>query len=235
MVVTGANGHVGRYVQARVAGCPNEVRPLDRHGDLVPALADAEAVIHLAGTLQPRGGNTYREANVETVRRTVTALEGSSVRRVVLLSYVGANPGSANEYLRTKGEAERLVEACGREAVVLRSTFVVGPPHDPGPSAVPFVSDGGKPVSVIGTGRQLYAPVHVEDVAEALVRFAVDPETPTGTFALAGPETLRVDDFAGVLSRADVLAANSLPDVELAAPVLGLEPRSVSDAYGAAG
>jgi uncharacterized protein YbjT (DUF2867 family) len=161
-------------------------------------------VIHLAGTLQALGENTYEVANVETVRRTLAALADSTVRRVVLLSYVGADAASGNDYLRAKGEAERLVRACGRDAVAVRATFVFGPPDNPGPSARPFVSKAGKPVSVIGTGRQRYAPVYVGDVAEALVRFALDPAAPTGTFAIAGPDAMTVDEFADTLSGADV-------------------------------
>jgi uncharacterized protein YbjT (DUF2867 family) len=259
VAITGADGHVGRYLQARLAGLPNLVRPLGRDDDLAGAFRDSDAVVHLAGTLAPHGGNTYRAANLDTVRRSLAALDGSAARRVVFLSYPGADPASSNEYLRTKGEAEQLVLACGREPVVVRSTFIYGPPDDPGPSATPFISHDGKPVSVIGSGRQRYAPVHVDDVAETLARFALDPSAPTGTFALAGPDTLAVDEFADTLSGADVkerhltrsvakvlarvvpaltpttvdvLAADSLPDDSpLAAEVLGLELRRLSDDY----
>jgi uncharacterized protein YbjT (DUF2867 family) len=258
VAITGAGGHVGTHVGARLAALPNEVRALGRGADLAAAFRDSAAVIHLAGTLRPAGGESYEAANVETVRRTLAALDGSAVRRVVLLSYVGADPGSRNEYLRTKGEAERLLERCGREAAILRSTFVFGPPGDAGPSAAPFISRGGRPVPVIGSGRQRYAPVYVEDVAEALVRFALDPRARAGTYAIAGPETMTIDAFVNALSGADVrkrhlgrrvarslahvvpgltpamvdvLAADSLPDGPLAADALGLELHALTDVY----
>lgn len=262
VAITGASGHVARFVRARLASLPNEVRPLGRGDDLAAALADADAVIHLAGTLQPMGDNSYEEANVGTVRRTVEALAGSTVRRVLLLSYVGADAASDNAYLRSKGEAERLVLGCGREGVVLRSTFIFGPSDDPGPSAAPFIADHGHPVALVGSGRQRYAPVYVADVAEALVRFALDRATPTGTFAIAGPRALTVDDFAAALSggharerhlrrpvaralahltprltpaMVDVLAADSVSDGAASADrVLGMRLHSVADAYASA-
>lgn len=261
VVITGASGHVGTFLQARLRETPNEVRPVGRGDDLAAAVRDADVVIHLAGTLAPKFGSSYEDANTGTVRRTVAALAGSTVRRVVFISYPGADPGSANAYLRAKGEAERLVHGCGRDAVVVRSTFVYGPPEHPGPSAAPFVSKGGKPVSVIGNGRQRYAPVYVEDVVETLVRFALDPAAPTGTFALAGPDVVTVDEFADALSghdvrerhlgprlaralshvlpsltpaMVDVLAADSLPDQSPhAADVLALDLRRISDVYPA--
>src|SRR5262245_62907178 len=90
VVVTGASGHVGGVFSRRLGECPNEVRAAGRRDNLVEAVRDADAVVHLAGTLQPLRGNTYEQANVETARKTVEALAGSSVKRLVFLSYVGA-------------------------------------------------------------------------------------------------------------------------------------------------
>lgn len=260
VAITGANGHVGTFVQARLTSLSNDVRPLARDEELAVALEGADAVVHLAGTLQAIHGNTYEDANVGTVRRTVAALTGSSVKRVVFLSYVGADPGSLNDYLRTKGEAERLLAQCGLEVVVLRSTFIVGPPDNPGPSATPFISKNSKPVSVIGTGRQRSAPVYVEDVADAVVRCALDPTVKPGTYSLAGPDTFTVDELADTLSgenvkerhlgprlaralahvvpsltptMVDVLATDSLPEagLPLAADALGLDFRHLATVY----
>jgi len=258
VAITGASGHVGSCLSRRLAELPNEVRALGRRDNVLDAVHDADAVVHLAGTLQPLRGNTYEQANVETVRRTVEALAGSSVKRVAFLSYVGADPASPNDYLRTKGEAESLIAASGREAVVIRSTFIYGPPDDPGPSTAPFIAHGKKGVSVLGSGIQRYAPVFVDDVATALIQAALDPSAPTGTFALAGPDVLTVDEFVrlvnagavkerhlkGRLARVlghvlptltpalvDVLAADSLPDTTLAADAFSLDLRSIRDVY----
>jgi NADH dehydrogenase len=257
VVITGADGHVGRALRARLDDVPNVVRPLGRDDDPGSACADAEVVVHLAGTLQAVHGNSYQDANVGTVRRTVRALEGSLVRRLVFLSYVGADAASANQYLATKGHAEEIVRGGPVGSVIVRSTFIYGPPEDPGPSALPFLTSGGS-VSVIGTGNQRWAPVYVEDVVEALTRAALDPGVPTGTFALAGPEALTVDAFVEALNRrhvkerhlsgriaravahlvptltptmVEVLEADSLPDGPLISDVLDLELHKVSDVY----
>jgi len=258
VAITGASGHVGGFLCSRLAELPNEVRALGRRDNLVDAFREADAVVHLAGTLQPLKGNSYEQANVETVRKTIEAFTGSSVKRIAFLSYVGADPASANEYLRTKGEAESLVAGAGREAVVIRSTFIYGPPEDPGPSTAPFIARGGKAISVLGSGAQRYAPVFVGDVAEVLMCAALDPSAPTGTFALAGPDVLTVDEFVqvvnggpvnerhiqGRLARVlahllptltpalvEVMTADSLPDTALASEVFGLDLRPIRDIY----
>ena len=234
------------------------MRALGRRDDLVEAMRNADAVVHLAGTLQPLRGNTYRQANVETVRKTVEALAGSPVKRIVFLSYVGADPASPNDYLRTKGEAESLVAGAGPDAVVIRSTFIYGPPDDPGPSTAPFIAHGGRAISVLGSGAQRYAPVFVGDVAEVLMRAALDPTAPTGTFALGGPDVLTVDEFVEVLNGGvvkerhlprrlarvlahvlptltpalvEVMTADSLPDTTLADEVFGIDLHSIRTVY----
>ena len=62
VAVTGASGQVGTPLRRRLGQLPNEVRPLGRDDDLASAFGDADAVVHLAGTLQLCKPNTYRAA-----------------------------------------------------------------------------------------------------------------------------------------------------------------------------
>lgn len=194
IAITGASGQVGKALVSRLGRLPNELRLLERGDELAPALRDAGAVVHLAGTLQPRGSNGYVRANLETVRRTVVALEGSAVDRVVFLSYVGADSRSPNEYLRAKGRAEDLLYGCGRNIVILRCSHIFGPPEQPGPTIASWLAKPRASARVLGNGRQLLAPVYLGDVVEAIVR-ALDPSAPVGRFDLVGPETMTLDDL----------------------------------------
>lgn len=111
---------------------------------------------------------------------------------------------------------------------------------------------------MIGSGEQLWAAVFVGDVADALSRAALDPAAPTGTFALAGPESLTVDAFIDAInhhhvrkrhlrrlvarglacclptltqSMVDVLAVDSLADGPLITDAFGLERRRVGQVH----
>lgn len=257
IAIIGADGHVGRHLATCAEEAGLVVRKLGRYDDISAALGGVDAVIHLAGTLQATGGNTYEAANVETVKRTTAAAAEAGVQRVVFLSYVGADPRAKNAYLRTKGEAEELLRASRLDVIVLRSTFIFGPPTDPGPSIIPFVQTDGKPVSVVGSGTQRYQPVYVEDVARALLG-ALHRDIVAGTYALSGPDVMSVDDLValvngggvkerhlvGLAARAaaaiapsltqamvGVLSADSLPDVPLAWSALGLQPTPMQQVY----
>jgi uncharacterized protein YbjT (DUF2867 family) len=195
VAITGASGQVGTALQKRLADLPNEVRALGRDDQLEAAFRGVDVVVHLAGTLAPKRPNTYRAANLTTVEATVNVLRGSEAKRVVFLSYVDADPTSRNPYLRYKGQAEELLGDSETPAVILRSTHILGTPDEPGPTVAAMLSKDGKPVSVLGPGTQRYAWVARDDVAEGIVRAALDPDAPIGTFELAGPKAEGVDDF----------------------------------------
>jgi uncharacterized protein YbjT (DUF2867 family) len=195
VVIVGASGQVGGALQRRLDDLPIEVRPIGRGDDLTHAARDADSLVHLAGALSPRRPNTFEKANAATARGTARALQGSSVRRVVFLSFPGADPASPNAYLRAKGEAESMLAGTGVPTTVFRCDHIIGPPSEPGPTATSFLARGDHAVAVLGTGRQRWTPLLREDVVEAVVHAALDPAAPTGAFDLAGPDAVTVDDL----------------------------------------
>jgi uncharacterized protein YbjT (DUF2867 family) len=199
VAVTGASGQVGTQLLRRLGELPNLIRPVGRGDDLVEAFSDADAVVHLAGALQPRRPNTYRAANLDTATATSAALAHSLARRVVFLSFLTAWVGSSNTYLRYKAAAEEALRSSGVPEVIFRCDHIYGPPSEPGPTASAFLAKHGL-VMVLGSGRQRLAPLYRDDVVDAILRAALDPETPTGTFELAGPDTMTAEVFARLLN-----------------------------------
>ena len=213
VAMTGADGHVGRALRRRLTNLSNPVRPLGRSDDWSAAIRDADVVVYLVGTLQPRRPNTYQGANVATVQRCLDAVAGSSVRRLVLVSYVGADPAAANPYLQTKGRAEQLVGTAEVAAVVLRSTLVYGDADDIGPSFATYRTRPGGTVWVLGDGRQRVAPIHVDDLADLLIAAALDPDAPLGTFEVGGPTVYPLDAFVQLINPPGVRVRHLPPAV----------------------
>ena len=199
VVVTGASGQVGTAVRRRFDQLPNQVRSLGRDDDLAAAFGDTDAVVHLAGTLQPRRPNTYRSANLDTALAAAAVLTSSTAQRVVYLSFLTARLDSSNSYLRYKAEAEEALRSSGIPLVVFRCDHIYGPPDEPGPTASAFVAKSGR-VMLLGSGTQRLAPLYREDVVEAILHAALDPGTPTGTFQFAGRDTMSAEEFARLLN-----------------------------------
>jgi NADH dehydrogenase len=223
--VTGADGMVGRALLAalRAEGVPTLaiVRqacelPADRvvvgnadSDEAASAIRASTILFALAGTLRPKSGNSIHQANLRTAAAAAAAVRGSAVQRIIHLSYAGADERSTNDYLRAKGKAEQVLRSSGRETVVFRATHIIGPPDDPGPLARSLLARRGGKARVLGSGRNLVMPVYLDDVVAALV--AASKTGGPGTFELAGPDRMTLDDLARLLNHDPALRISHVP------------------------
>jgi NADH dehydrogenase len=200
IAVTGAGGQVGTLLCEQLADRKAKVLALDRNADWGEPIRSAGVVVHLAGTLQPKRGDSYESANVRTSEVVAEAARDAGLRRIVFLSYVGAAADSANAYLRAKARAEEVLVDSGVPTTVFRCLHIYGPPERPGPTAEAFLVKGRRPVTVPGNGRQRIAPLYVGDVVGAVLAAATDPDAPTGCFELGGPDEMTMNQFVAVLN-----------------------------------
>ncbi|UIE38342.1 SDR family oxidoreductase [Leptodesmis sichuanensis] len=224
VIVTGATGQVGRRLLSSLQGKCQAVIALVRQPTRLPvteviadwpnsarareAIAQADAVVHLAGNLKPDRGD-YISANIKTTEAVVSALSKTQTKRVIFLSYVGASINSPNAYRSTKAQAEAILQASGIPVTIFRCTHIIGSPSQPGPTAASLLSKNGKSVAVLGSGNQNVAPVYLDDVVSAIV--AALEQGQDSIFDLAGPECLSMDDLVKLLNRSQAIKLNHIP------------------------
>ena len=232
IVITGANGAVGvalirclsagasssamrlralvrpsaRAQSLRALGAEMIVVDYRRPETLREAVAGAEVVVHLAGALLPRRGETLAQANVETTQALVEAANLAGVKTWVFLSFPGADPASKNHYLATKGMAETLIQQAGFAGAVWRVPMILGPDS---PAVVQLRRMARAPLlPLVGGGAVRLQPVAEADVLAAIA-WAIDvPPRPFRVLDLVGLETLtyaellrRVSDRLGTRPR----------------------------------
>jgi nucleoside-diphosphate-sugar epimerase len=226
VAITGANGLVGRALLERLRHSSLRPIALIRQPTELPvneavsgplnsplaqeAVRKADYLVHLAGALFPLKGNSYKAANLDTTEAIAKPLKEGKPKRVLFLSYVGADENSKNLYLQTKGIAERLLGETGKEVVIFRSTHIIGSPESPGPLALSMLARAGKKVGILGNGSQQVAPLYVGDAVSALVN-AMERGRP-GIYDLTGPDQMSMDDLARLLNRNPLLKISHLPN-----------------------
>jgi uncharacterized protein YbjT (DUF2867 family) len=148
VAMIGATGLVGSLVAPRLLAQGHQIDALLRwpsgvaHSRLREHVAPAEAWPAIAGALDVEAavsalGTTMRDAGSEAAFRTVdldtvvgfaSAAAAAGARRMISISSVGADPASANFYLRIKGEMEAALEALGFERLdIFRPGLLRGP------------------------------------------------------------------------------------------------------------
>ncbi len=135
VLVTGANGFVGRHVVPALAARGHKVRALVRPGartegslpegaervfgdvtvpeSLPAALSDVDAVVHLAGVTRASRASRYRRVNVEGTRALADACVGRGLRRLVYLSSLSAQGPSRPGAPHREAGCEAPIDAYG--------------------------------------------------------------------------------------------------------------------------
>jgi NADH dehydrogenase len=190
VTVFGGTGFLGRRVVRHLADQGFPVRAASRHpgrdspraGDgavepvqadvtddrsVAAAVAGAQAVVNTVSLYVERGGVTFRSIHVDAAARVAREAQRAGVATLVHLSGIGADPASRSPYIRSRGEGEQAVGAAF--PILIRPSAIVGPDDA---LLVPVARMLRRvPVfPLFGRGRTRLKPVHVDDVALAIVR-----------------------------------------------------------------
>ena len=213
--VLGGTGFVGSYLLGLLARQGHSLRVptrnRDRHRDLLvlpgvellaadvhdPAVLAAlvrgcDAVVNLVGILNERGsdGTGFDAAHPALARALVAACRSAGVTRLLQVSALRAGPDAPSHYLRSKGEAERIVreESATIAWTIFRPSVIFGP----GDSLMNRFAGLLRlfPVLPLARADARFAPVYVGDVTAAIVRALADPHTQRRTYELGGPEVI---------------------------------------------
>ena len=184
-------------------------------GSLLRAVESAapECVVHLAAEIaSQRDPSKIEKVNVGGTRKLIAACEAAGVRRIVFSSTVvtGDAKGALldektelpveTEYGRSKQEGERLLRESSLEEVIIRPSHVYGPG---GWFVQEFVNRLRKPgrFAVIGSGKNWWDVVRVEDVASACAD--ATERAPAGAlYHVVDDEPIQFYDFVALAATA---------------------------------
>ncbi len=207
--ITGASGYIGRVVIARARREGHdpvslgrrplplaiEHRALDLESPVPAGLLDGiDAVIHLAANTGGQGATPAQEL---AFARELATQAASSGCRLVFVSSQAASSSAPSDYGRTKAAIESEVIAHG--GVVARPGMVYGST----PAGLFGIIDAAVeklpvlPALTMPTPN--VQPIHVDDLADALLRLACDPQL-QGVIALAG-QPIPFTDFLAAIAR----------------------------------
>jgi uncharacterized protein YbjT (DUF2867 family) len=252
VLVTGANGRLGRRLLRELAARGDRPRALVRSrlaadslarasgapsievwtADYADASAIEEAatgcthVVHLVGILKESPTSRYVDAHERATRAVALAAERAGARRVVTVSILGTNPDSRNACLASKGRAERILLEGKVPATVLRVPMVLG--RGEHAAAALRARASGRFAFLVGGGASLEQPLDADDLLRAVLRALDDDSGAHRVLDLGGPESLPRRELvlraAALLGRAPRIVPIPTPVARLSARLLGLLP-----------
>ena len=215
--VTGASGFVGSYAVPELLAGGHHVlalvrseaagrRVLDRlpakdreqvevrigdvtdRASLEPAMAGAEAVVHLVAIARDRGdGVELARVNVEGTGNVVAAAQSAGVRRFVHQGALGVVDDPRLHFASSKARGEALVRASGLDWTILKPSLLWGERDGFFNVVAGLVRTAPGIVPVPGDGSTRFQPLAATDLAKALRLSIERPATIGATYELGGP------------------------------------------------
>ncbi len=219
ILVTGSNGFVGKKLVEKLREREHAVRGFDldkgldllKEEDCKKATKGIESVVHLAAVLDEHSPMLW-EVNVKGTENILKASAENRVERFIHLSTAGIHGnqnGKVNEkselkpvtdYEKSKAEAEHVVEEYQEmiHITILRPAIVLGP-NEYWKKIVKLV---GKNFPLIGSGKNKWQTVFIEDLVDAIVFCVEHEETAGETFIIAEEDTLTLEELCIEIKKA---------------------------------
>ncbi len=220
LCLLGGTGFVGRRLLSMLSKRGHQIHVLSRHPqrhrdlsilpgvELIKAdvhnivnlrqhFTHADAVINLVGILNEGrdNGKGFHHAHVDLARNIHQACHDRGVSRLLQMSALNADPAANSYYLRSKGEAEQLLQKSTElQLTCFRPSVIFGP----GDSFINRFAGILKKTPLffpLACGYTRFAPVYVGDVAQAFVDSLEMQASYGQTYDLCGPKIYSLQDI----------------------------------------
>ena len=214
LLVTGGSGFLGGYVLDEARRRGHEVVALTRSDKAADAVAkhgaeplpgDFDDPAALPGVFSSARCSSL--LNIASLGfghapAIVAAARAAGIDRTVFVSTTAVTTRLPARSRRVRLDAERQIRESALKWTIVRPTMIYGAPGDRNLSRLLALLARIPVLPVPGGGRHLQQPVHVADVADAVLSAAEEPATIGATYDLAGPEPLPFTELLRIAARA---------------------------------
>jgi NADH dehydrogenase len=149
------------------------------------ALEGADSVVNTVGLYVETSTSSFSAVHVSGARE-VAAQSASIGAKVVHISGIGTDLNSESRYVAARAAGEQAVREAAPDAVILRPSVLFGP-NDAFLSSLLNLARYAPAIPLFGNGDKRLQPVHVADVAEAVVRVLGSMNLQGKIYELGGP------------------------------------------------
>jgi NADH dehydrogenase len=163
-----------------------------------------DVVVNLIGILNESGfgGGGFRRAHVELTRCVLRAVRSAGVSRLLQVSALKAAVDAPSYYLRSKGEAEKLIrEGTGSTRWTIFQPSVMFGPGDSFLNRFANLLATVPAVFPLARPNARFQPVLVDDVIEALIRCLRGGASDGQTYELGGPQVYTLREVVQLVAR----------------------------------
>jgi UDP-glucose 4-epimerase len=269
ILVTGASGFIGSAVSSTLVAAGHRVRAASRSPnkaanqalewvalpdladevDWEPLVAGMDIVLHLAAIAHRShvDASDYARANRVAAASLAQACRRHMVKRLIFMSSIGAQTGSAADHVvteideprpisaydRAKLAAEEEIRRSGAPFTILRSVIVYGPGAKANIALITRIAALPLPLP-FGAFRNRRSLVSIDNLSLAIALCLTTPATLNQTFIVSDPEPITLAEMFATLREAAGRSPGLIPIPPLAirAMVIAAGRRALWDRIG---
>jgi uncharacterized protein YbjT (DUF2867 family) len=186
----------GRRKPPQLPRCRSVIVDYNRdwsESDWLPRLAGIDVVINAVGILRETGAATFAALHIAAPGALFRACVHAGVKKVIQISALGADALATTGYHRSKKEADDELASLPLPSIIVQPSLVFG---ENGASTRLFTTLAALPlVPIPGDGAQGVQPVHIDDLAEMIVRLVDTSRFDHQRIAAVGPCPLTLRDY----------------------------------------
>jgi NADH dehydrogenase len=213
ILVTGGTGFVGRHLvpalvesgqRVRILLRPSAESPRIPHGvpvevavssfndfrGLRAAMKDVDIVFHLASAERYGSQGNLNEVDVEGTKAVAQAAKEAKVKRLIMLSQLGANRSSAFPVLKAKAIAERWIIESGVPYTIFRTDAIFGEGDQFTEPILKLLRRNRLIFLLPGQGENFLQPLWIDDLVSTLILSLEDQKTLNRIYSVGGIEIL---------------------------------------------
>ncbi len=216
--ITGGTGFVGTEIQKTLKG--RKLQVLVRKGDVGPRNPDAtyvtgdvtdaaslkgtmegcKTVIHLVAIITESDGATFDKVIRQGTENAVAEAKRAGVEHFILMSAMGVRNDPAYPYFFAKYRGEQAVKESGIPYTIFRPSIIFGP-KDGFINQLADLVRSAPVVPIAGSGKSLFQPVSLSEVARSFAWAIDNPESYGQTYELGGPDILSYNDIIDIIQK----------------------------------
>jgi uncharacterized protein YbjT (DUF2867 family) len=174
------------------------------------AISGSAAVVNAVSLYVEQRHETFHSVHVAAAARLARLSRDAGVGHLILVSGIGAGAGTASPYIRSRGKGERAVRKERPDATLVRPAVMFGP-DDAFLNTILDLLRRLPVYPMFGRGETRLQPVHVEDVAEAIVRVLARHDLRGSTVECGGPQVFSYRELLETVARAAGLQPRLVP------------------------